>query len=67
MFHDISINPASFGPLVSSSIDHSRRFCCVNGAQWSIRFHRSGAAGFSGYWSTRSAKVLKRGVVFAAQ
>ena len=66
MFHDISSNRPSFGPL-ASSIDHGRRFRCVNGTLWSMRFHRTGVAGLNGCWSTLSAKVLMRGVVFAAQ
>ena len=66
MFHDISRNPASRGPL-ASSIDHGRRFRCVNGALWSMRFHQTGVAGLSGCWSTLSARGLMRNVVFAAQ
>ena len=38
-----------------------------NGALWSIRFQRTGAAGISGCWSTRSAKVMIGGADFAAQ
>ena len=55
MFHEISSNPPSFGPL-ASSIDHGRCFCCVNGALWSMCFHRTGIDGLNGCWSTPSAK-----------
>ena len=51
----------------SSSIDHDRYFRCVNGSLWSICCHQSGAAGLSWCWSTLYAKVLMRGVTFAAQ
>ena len=53
-------------PLVSS-IDHGRRLRCVNSALWSICVYQTGGAGISGCWSTLSAKVLMRGVVFAAK
>ena len=51
--------------LVESTMP--RRFrSSGNSALWSIRFKRTGAAGLSGCWGTRSAKVMMRGGDFAA-
>ena len=58
------IRPGHLWPLQSTM---AVLFCCVNGALWSIRFHRTVVAGISCCWSTLSAKVLMRGVVFVAQ
>ena len=66
ILYNISSTPPAYGPL-ASLIDHGCCFRCVNGALWSILFHCTGIAGISGYWSTLSAKVLTRGVVFATQ
>ena len=46
-----------------SSIDHGLCFRCMNGI-WSIYLKRTATASLSGCWSTLSAKVLIRGVVF---
>ena len=47
MFHDNLSNPASRGPLPSST-NNGRGFRCVNGTQWSIPFCHFVAAGLSG-------------------